>query len=73
MGFGLNIGAEFVAPVPEKSNHFNSVFVFHKSSKVIHIDDTVIVVDNPGLLIKMFGFKHGDMMFHPSIKVKQPV
>lgn len=61
-------GAEFVAPMPESSNHFCGLFVFHEPSKVVHNDDTVIVVDHPGILLKLFGFRHGDMMFHPSIK-----
>jgi len=61
-------GAEFIAPMPEKSNHFSGMFVFHAASRVIHIDDTVNVVEEPGLLLKMFGFRDGDMMFHPTIK-----
>eukprot|EP00026_Physarum_polycephalum_P012455 Phypoly_transcript_12764.p1 GENE.Phypoly_transcript_12764~~Phypoly_transcript_12764.p1 ORF type:complete len:152 (+),score=21.72 Phypoly_transcript_12764:594-1049(+) len=61
-------GAEFVAPMPEKSNHFSGMFVFHTASRVMHVDDTINVVEDPGLFLRMFGFKHGDMMFHPSIK-----
>lgn len=32
-------GAEFEAP--EDGNHFSAVFVLHKASRTIHIDDTV--------------------------------
>ena len=62
------IGAEFVAPTPEASNHFNSVFVLHKESKTIHVDDTIMYSENPGFLLKLAGFRHGTMCFHPSIK-----
>lgn len=61
-------GAEFVAPKPENSNHFLCVFVFHKHSKTIHVDDTIMYADNPGFLLKLAGFRHGTMMFHLSIK-----
>jgi len=61
-------GAEFVAPVPEKTNHFSSVFVFHSDSRVIHVDDTIFIANQPGFLMKIAGFRHGDMSFHPTIK-----
>jgi len=50
-------GAEFVAPVPESSNHFTAIHVFHPASKTIHVDDTIIY-DLPF---------DGDMTFHPSL------
>jgi len=61
-------GAEFVNPVPEKSNHFCSVFVFHKQSRTVHVDDTIIFSQNPSFLLKLAGFKEGTMMLHPAIK-----
>lgn len=61
-------GAEFVAPVPEKTNHFSCVFVFHRQSRTLHVDDTIFYAHQPGLLLKIAGFRHGDMSFHPSIK-----
>jgi len=61
-------GAEFVSPVPERTNHFISVFVFHKQSKTIHVDDTIMFSQNPGFLLKLAGFKEGTMMLHPAIK-----
>ncbi|CAF0778367.1 unnamed protein product [Adineta steineri] len=61
-------GAEFVNPLPESSNHFVSVFVFHRPSRTLHVDDTIIYGDHPGFLLKLTGFKHGTMAFQPSIK-----
>jgi len=61
-------GSEFVAPVPEKTNHFSSVFVFHLDSRIIHVDDTIFIANQPGLLMKIAGYRHGDMSFHPTIK-----
>eukprot|EP01121_Diplochlamys_sp_Union-15-3_P013456 TRINITY_DN4175_c0_g1_i2.p1 TRINITY_DN4175_c0_g1~~TRINITY_DN4175_c0_g1_i2.p1 ORF type:complete len:295 (+),score=44.87 TRINITY_DN4175_c0_g1_i2:132-887(+) len=61
-------GAEFVNPMPEKYNHFSCVFVFHKESHTIHVDDTIMYSEDPGLLLKLVGFKKGTMSFHPSIK-----
>ncbi|CAF4414951.1 unnamed protein product, partial [Rotaria magnacalcarata] len=61
-------GAEFVNPLPETSNHFVSVFVFHRPSRTLHVDDTIAYGDHPSFLLKLIGFKHGSMAFHPSIK-----
>eukprot|EP00026_Physarum_polycephalum_P014533 Phypoly_transcript_15060.p1 GENE.Phypoly_transcript_15060~~Phypoly_transcript_15060.p1 ORF type:complete len:314 (+),score=53.43 Phypoly_transcript_15060:91-942(+) len=61
-------GSEFVAPMPEDKNHFSGVFVYHQLSKTIHNDDTIMVGSHPGILLKLAGFRHGSMSFHPSIK-----
>jgi len=61
-------GAEFVAPTPERTNHFSCVFVYHKQSKTIHVDDTIMYSQHPGFLLKLAGFKEGTMMLHLSIK-----
>jgi len=61
-------GAEFVDPKPERSNHFSSVFVFHKESKTIHVDDTILYAENPGFLLRLVGMKTGSMHFHPSFR-----
>lgn len=63
-------GAEFVNPVEE--NHFSCVFVFHKDSKTIHCDDTIMYFDGDGVnalgcCVKCF-FKAGSMSFHPTLK-----
>jgi len=50
-------GGEFVAPVPESTNHFSAIHVLHAASRTIHVDDTVMY-DVP---------ISGNMMFHPSL------
>jgi hypothetical protein len=60
-------GSEFNAPHPEPINHFNSVWVYHRASSTIHIDDTVCYFENPGLLLKAAGKKHDHMEFHISL------
>ncbi|CAF4534409.1 unnamed protein product [Rotaria sp. Silwood1] len=61
-------GAEFVNPQPESSNHFISVFVYHRASRTLHVDDTIMYTEKPGFLLKLFGYNNGVMAFHPSIK-----
>lgn len=63
-----SIGAEFINPQPESSNHFISVFVYHPASRTLHVDDTIMYAEKPGFLLRLFGFKGGAMAFHPSIK-----
>ncbi|KAJ3202035.1 hypothetical protein HDU67_000837 [Dinochytrium kinnereticum] len=60
-------GSEFVNPLPERTNHFSNVFVFHKASKTIHVDDTLLVFQNPGFLMRMAGLSDGQFAFHPSL------
>eukprot|EP01118_Nematostelium_gracile_P010594 TRINITY_DN3673_c0_g1_i1.p1 TRINITY_DN3673_c0_g1~~TRINITY_DN3673_c0_g1_i1.p1 ORF type:complete len:300 (-),score=77.51 TRINITY_DN3673_c0_g1_i1:89-922(-) len=66
--FRIPAGAEFVNPLPEKTNHFICVFAFHKESKTLHVDDTIMFSEDPGFLLKAAGLKKGSMSFHPSIK-----
>lgn len=66
--FKIPAGSEFVAPQPESSNHFSCAFVFHRASRTLHVDDTIMIGSNPGILLKLFGYRHGSMSFHPSIK-----
>jgi len=61
-------GSEFVSPLPENDNHFSCVWVFHKASGTIHIDDTILYSPDPGLLLSLGGFKKGTMTFHTSFK-----
>ncbi|CAF0964646.1 unnamed protein product [Didymodactylos carnosus] len=61
-------GAEFISPLPESSNHFSSVFLFHQPSRTLHVDDTLMYSPNPGFFTKLVGFKAGAMVFQPSIK-----
>jgi len=50
-------GAEFTAPIPESSNHFTCIHVFHEASRTLHVDDTV-TYNVPF---------SGNMLFHPSL------
>jgi hypothetical protein len=62
-------GAEFVNPMPAGSNHFSSVLVFHKLSKTVHCDDTLMYFDKPGKASRWIaGFKENSMHFHPSME-----
>jgi len=61
-------GSEFNAPHPEAINHFNSVWVYHRPSRTVHIDDTVCYFEKPGVLLKAAGKKHDHMEFHISLK-----
>ncbi len=58
-------GSEFVNP--EEGVHFTSVFVLHKASKSIHVDDTIMYFDQPGFVMRCMGCKHGGMKFHLSL------
>ncbi|KAL0481739.1 hydroxyacylglutathione hydrolase [Acrasis kona] len=59
-------GAEFINPA--ESNHFSCVFVYHRASRTIHVDDTIGFAEDPNFVMKIFGVKKGGMMFHPTIK-----
>jgi hypothetical protein len=59
-------GAEFVNPPPE--NHFAGVFVFHRASRTIHIDDTISYFERAGCVLKLIGVKTGSMKFHSSLE-----
>ena len=61
-------GAEYVLPLPARSNHLSNVFVLHRQSKTIHNDDCVLCFQQPPLLMRLMGYKDGDMHFHPSLK-----
>jgi len=61
-------GAEYVLPLPARTNHLSNVFVLHKQSKTIHNDDCILCIERPPIFMKLLGFRNGDMLFHPSIK-----
>lgn len=59
-------GADFVNV--SQDNHFISAFVFHKNSKVIHVDDTIMYLDNPSCILRCCaGLKPNSMMLHVSL------
>lgn len=57
-------GAEFIHP--EEGNHFSSLFVFHRASRTIHVDDTIMVYENIGCMMGCL-VRRGSMGFHLSI------
>jgi hypothetical protein len=48
---------------PAEDNHLSTVFVFHQESRTIHIDDTVMVFENPGCVLRCMGKHVGQMEF----------
>jgi hypothetical protein len=68
LDFRIPAGAEYVLPLPARSNHLSNVFVLHKQSKTIHNDDCVLCIEHPPVLMRLMGYKNGDMHFHPSLK-----
>lgn len=45
-----------------------SVFIYHRLSRTLHVNDTINYTDKLSFLLKLFGVTHGEMAFHPSIK-----
>ena len=45
-----------------------SVFIYHRLSRTLHVDDTIMYTNKLALLLKLFRQSHGVMVFHPSIK-----
>jgi hypothetical protein len=60
-------GAEFKHP--EENNRFSSVFVFHKQSKTIHDDDTIMYFDAEHLncCFRLAGLTSRRILFHPTL------
>jgi hypothetical protein len=53
----------FVSPI--RNVHFSSVLMLHRSSKTIHVDDTVMYIGLPKML-RLLGLKDS-MSFHPAL------
>ncbi len=61
--FSVPRGVDFISA--DGNVHFSSVLVFHKASKTIHSDDTLMYICLPGLM-RWFGL--GDSVsFHPTL------
>jgi len=61
-------GAEWVSPLPESSNHFNSCWVFSPRDRTVHVDDTLCYIADPPLIVKWLGgLKKGHFMWHTSL------
>jgi len=61
-------GCEFIAPVPEASNHLSCVWVYSPEARTIHVDDCIMYFKTTGLLgalTKLAG-KAGTFDFHLS-------
>jgi hypothetical protein len=45
-----------------------SIFVYHRLSRTLHVDDTINYTGKLTFLLKLFGVGHGQLAFHTSIK-----
>mmetsp|Transcript_35548 Transcript_35548/g.83256 ORF Transcript_35548/g.83256 Transcript_35548/m.83256 type:complete len:353 (-) Transcript_35548:306-1364(-) len=61
-------GSEYDDPKPPHSNHLSNVIVYHAASRSIFVDDTLLCIESPGMVLRLLGFKAGKLFFHPSIK-----
>ncbi|CEP00133.1 unnamed protein product (mitochondrion) [Plasmodiophora brassicae] len=57
-------GAEFANP--EEGNHFSNMFVFHRPSRTVHNDDTIVNWKNPSWSLTRL-FVNDGVKFHPSL------
>jgi hypothetical protein len=63
LDFSVPRGVDFISD--DENLHFSSVLVFHRASKTIHSDDTLMYLRLPGLM-RFFGM--GDSVgFHPTL------
>lgn len=60
--FSVPAGVDFISP--NEHLHFSSVLAYHKSSKTIHSDDTLMYLQLPGLLGKL---KKPTVTFHMTL------
>jgi hypothetical protein len=60
-------GAEYVNPTPELLNHFICVWVFSRTAKTLHVDDTVNCYDTNSVLLKITGKKRYQLAWHPTM------
>ncbi len=47
----------------EEHNHFSGLFVYHRASKTLFNDDTILYFDQPGFILRCVGKSHGCMEF----------
>lgn len=60
--FSIPAGVDFISANPQL--HFSSVLAYHKDSKTIHSDDTLMYLKLPGLLNKL---RPPRVSFHPTL------
>ncbi|MEM7182001.1 MAG: hypothetical protein AAF518_13875 [Spirochaetota bacterium] len=63
LAFTVPQGVDFISQ--NENLHFSSVLAYHKASKTIHVDDTLMFSKLPGLL-QMVGLKNV-LNFHPTL------
>ncbi len=61
--FSIPSGVDFVSS--NKNVHFSSVMVFHRASKTIHVDDTLMYIQFPSVLRTFAG--RDRFFFHPTL------
>eukprot|EP00013_Stygamoeba_regulata_P025023 CAMPEP_0177663242 /NCGR_PEP_ID=MMETSP0447-20121125/19802_1 /TAXON_ID=0 /ORGANISM="Stygamoeba regulata, Strain BSH-02190019" /LENGTH=280 /DNA_ID=CAMNT_0019169027 /DNA_START=56 /DNA_END=898 /DNA_ORIENTATION=+ len=62
--FSVPRGVDFVSD--NENVHFSSVLAYHKASRTIHVDDTYMFVDLPGV-VKWLGIEAKRVLFHPAL------
>ncbi len=62
--FSVPRGVDFISA--NENVHFSSVLVFHRASRTIHVDDTLMYVRLP-LPMRMLGFRD-ILLFHPTLR-----
>ncbi len=61
--FSVPRGVDFIAA--DEHLHFSSVLVYHRASKTVHVDDTLMYIRLP-MLLRFFGLSDA-MSFHPTL------
>ncbi len=61
--FSIPRGVDFISD--DENLHFSSVLVYHRSSRSIHVDDTLMYIQLP-VLMRFFGLKDA-CSFHPTL------
>jgi len=59
-------GLRLVVP-GDDNQHAGSVFIYHKASKCLHVDDTLGYVKHSPLPLRLAGIGHDTIFFHPGI------
>lgn len=62
LDFSVPEGVDFISS--NEHLHFSSVLAYHRSSKSIHVDDTLMYLQLPGLLGKL---RPPEVAFHPTL------
>lgn len=63
LDFSIPRGVDFISD--DENLHFSSVMIYHRSSRSIHVDDTLMYIRLPGLM-RFFGLKDA-CSFHPAL------